>query len=195
MSHLTPPCTPYFHGSEHNRHTCVTDKDIEAAEDDESIGQNMIYAISKPGKRWLRDSRPKVTNVVLPGTPYYRQCLKKLVRSFEEKISLTNDPILVDIEEAIKYCRLLLDSIPPGGSFSSNEAISLAELLKLAFDRTQNIEQLDESIGLLTDILEVPAGQAFCNYIVGTLTLSSFECRKVLLHCQHDSVCKPWNRE
>jgi hypothetical protein len=99
----------------------------------------------------------------------------------KKRFSLTNDPILVDIEEAIKYCRLLLDSIPPGGSFSSNVAISLAELLKLAFDRTQNIEQLDESIGLLADILEVLAGQALFNYIVGTLTSSLFERRKVLI--------------
>src|SRR6267142_4871762 len=116
----------------------------------------------------IRDLQNSLSTL-LPGTPNYRQCLEKLERYCRKNISLTNDPTLVDIEEAIKYCRLLLDAIPLGGRSSSHVAIILAELLKLAFDRTHNIEWLNESISLLADVLKVPAGQALCNSILGIL--------------------------
>ena len=93
----------------------------------------------------IRDHQDRLFTL-LPGTPNYRQCLEMLVRSFHENISLTNDPTPVDIEEAIKYCRLLLGSVPLGGRSSCDVAISLAEFLKLGFDRTHNNEWLNESI-------------------------------------------------
>jgi CHAT domain-containing protein len=104
---------------------------------------------------------------MLPGTFYYRQCLEYIVDSFRTKISLTNDPM--DIDEAIHYCRLLIDSTPPGGTASCQAAISLARLHLLAFEGTHKIEDLDESIGLLIGVLKVPAGQALCDLVVKIL--------------------------
>jgi hypothetical protein len=139
----------------------------------------------------IRDLRDSLSTI-LPGTSDYRQCLDELVDSFSERISLTNDPTLVDIEEAIKYCRLLLDSISLGGRYSAHVAISLAEMLKLAFDRTHNIEQLNESIGLLAALLKVPTGQAFCNSIFRNLLPSLFDRAKFLLGTRdcHDPEAK-----
>ena len=135
----------------------------------------------------IRDLQNRLSTLV-PGAPNYKQCLEKLVRSCREKISLTNDPTPVDIREAIKYSRLLLDSIPQGGRSSSLVAINLAKLLKLGFDHTHNIKWLNESIDLLAAVLKVPAGQALCNSIVGTLLSSLFDHSKVLLATQdpHD---------
>jgi hypothetical protein len=118
-------------------------------------------------------------STTLPRTLDYRQCLKMLVRSLRTKISLTNDH--TDIEEAIKYSRLLLDSIPPGGIASCHASIYLAELLRLASRHTDNIEQLNESIGLLSAALKVPAGQAHCDDIVERLISSLFVRDKFVL--------------
>ena len=127
--------------------------------------------------RGLRNS----LSTILPGTPDYRQCLEMLLRSFRKKIFLTNDSTLVDIEEAIKYCRLLLDSIPLGGRSSSDITIFLAKLLKLVFDRTRNIEQLNESINLLAAVLRVPVGQAPGDSVADNLISSLFDRETFLL--------------
>jgi CHAT domain-containing protein len=130
----------------------------------------------------IQDLRHRLSTTV-PRTLDYRQCLKMLVDSLHTKISLTKDP--TDIEEAIKYSRLLLDSIPPGGIASCHASISLARLLKLAFGHTDNIEQLNESIGLLSAVLKVPAGHALCNDIVGNLISSLFDRDKFVLGTQN----------
>jgi len=133
----------------------------------------------------IGDLRDRLSTT-LPCTSDYKQCLEMLVHSLRAKFSLTNDS--TDIEEAIKYCRLLRDSISPGGKSSCRVAISLARLLKLAFDHTGDIEQLDESIGLLSATLKVPAGQALCDSIVGSLISYLFDRGKfvVSIHNRHD---------
>ena len=103
------------------------------------------------------------------GTSDYRKCLKRLVKSCCAKCFLTNDP--TDIEQAISYCRSLLDSTPPGSISSCTAAIHLADLLRLAFEHTHEIGNLDESIGLLAGLLKVPAGQTLCNDVVEPLIL------------------------
>jgi hypothetical protein len=129
----------------------------------------------------IRDLRDRLSTTV-PRTLDYRRCLNMIVRSLRAKISLTNDP--TDIEEAIKYCRLLLDSNPPGGMSSCYASISLARLLKLAFDHTDDIEQLNESIGLFSAALKIPAGQALCNDIIGSLISSLFARDEFVLGTQ-----------
>jgi len=69
--------------------------------------------------------------VIPPGTRDYRECLRKLVEPCRTKISVTKDP--TDIEEVMKYCRLLRDSAPPGSTSLCNVAISLAHILRFAF--------------------------------------------------------------
>ncbi len=117
-----------------------------------------------------------------PGTHYYRECLDELVESCRAKFSLTNDP--TDIDDAIKYCRMSLDSTLPGGLSSTPVAISLADLLNLAFEHTHKLEDLDESIGLLSRVLTAPAGQAFYNSVVGKLISSLFRRVESLFHKQ-----------
>jgi hypothetical protein len=116
---------------------------------------------------------------MIPGTSDYRQCLKEIVNSYRTKISLTNDPM--DIDEAIRYCRLLLDSTPPGGTASCLAAISLARIYILAFEGAHNIEDLDESIGLLIGVLKVPAGQALGDSVINILIPTLFRRVRSLL--------------
>jgi len=75
----------------------------------------------------------------------------------------------MDIDEAIQYCRLLLDSTPPEGIASCRAALSLAQLYILAFEGTHKIEDLDESVGLLVGVLKVAAGQSLCDRVVKIL--------------------------
>jgi hypothetical protein len=63
--------------------------------------------------------------------------------------------------------------------------MSLARLLKLAFDHTDNIEQLNESIGLLFAVLKVPAGQALCNDVVRSLISYLFVRDRFVLGTQN----------
>ena len=125
----------------------------------------------------IRDIQVRLSTI-LPGTSDYRQCLEDLADSYYVKFSLTNE--LTDIKEAIKYCRLWFDSIPSGGVSSCNAAISLAKLLKVAFDRTESIECLNESIDLLTGVLKLPAGQVFCKTITRDLTSSLYDQHQIL---------------
>jgi len=124
-------------------------------------------------------------SVIPPGTYDHRKCLDELVESYSTKCSLTND--LVDIEESIKYNRLLLDSTPPGGLSSCFVAISLANLLEFAFQHTHKIEDLNESIDLLSGVLRDPAGQALCDSVLSSLTLSLFQ-RMESLHGRQDTT-------
>ena len=102
-----------------------------------------------------------------PGTSDYVRCLRELVESCGTKWCLTND--LTDLQEAIGHCRALLDSSPPGSISSCKAAGDLANLLRDAFENTHEIENLNESIGLLAGVLEVPAGQTLCNDVVELL--------------------------
>ena len=125
-------------------------------------------------------------SVIPPDTHDHRECLEELVESYRTKYSLTND--LVDIEESIKYCRLLLDSTSPGGRSSCSVAISLSDLLESAFQCTHKIEDLDESIGLLSGVLRVPAGQAFCGLINDDLISSLFRRAEFLVGRQDTTI-------
>ena len=124
-------------------------------------------------------------SVIPPDTHDHRKCLEELVESYRTKYSLTND--LVDIEESIKYCRLLLDSTSPGGLSSCSVAISLATLLEFAFRRTHKIEDINECIGLLSGVLRIPAGQAHC-VVVTELLLSSLSRRARLFLGRQDNT-------
>ena len=106
-------------------------------------------------------------SVIPPDTYEHRKCLEELVASYRTKYSLarysfTNDSVDM-IKESIKYCRLLLDSTPPGGLSSCKVAISLAAFLIFACQCTHTIEDLNESIGLLSGVLRIPAGQSHCD--------------------------------
>jgi hypothetical protein len=124
--------------------------------------------------------------VIPPGTCDHRECLEELVTSCRIKCSLTND--LVDIEDSIRYCRLLFDSTPPGGLSSCSVTISLSSLLESSFQRTNNIEELNESISLLSGVLRVPAGQALCDNVFYRLTSSLFRRMESLIGRQDTTI-------
>jgi len=63
---------------------------------------------------------------------------------------------LAEIEEAIKYCRLLLASLPPNDDLIFHSTISLANALFHAFECTDKFEYLDQSVGTFRDALEMP---------------------------------------
>jgi len=124
----------------------------------------------------------KHLTTISPGTNGHRECLEQLVESYRTKISLTKDP--TDIEEAIKHCRSLRDATSPGGMSSCHAAISLAHLLRLAFEHTHKIEDLNESINLLSGVLKIPAGRTLCDSVVEKLIASLFTRDKALLRKQ-----------
>ena len=62
---------------------------------------------------------------------------------------------LVEIEDAIKYCRLLLASNPPS-RLIFRSALSLGKVLLHAFKCTDKFEYLDQSVATFRDMLNMP---------------------------------------
>ena len=107
-----------------------------------------------------------------PGTDRHKQSLVQLAKWYTSKSFRTND--ISDIEESIKYSRLSLDAI-----HSSELLISLQTLLFHAFEKTNKISYLDESITIGYDILESKNAQpihfhAFKDLISSLLTREQF---------------------
>jgi len=109
----------------------------------------------------------KRLSMTSPGTPLYPDILAQLVDLYKTKVSLTGNA--TDIKEAIKYCRLLLHSIPSGRWSSTSASFSLAILLKCAFGHTHRIEDINESIDLLRGIIKTPMGQSSCDNVFPAL--------------------------
>ena len=63
---------------------------------------------------------------------------------------------LAEIEEAIKYYRLLLASNPPSGDTIFRSALSLGEVLFHAFECTDKLRYLDQSVTTFRDMLDMP---------------------------------------
>jgi len=66
---------------------------------------------------------------------------------------------IAEVEEAIKYCRLLLASCRPNDPLISIPADALGRVLFHAFKCTDEIEYLDESIAVFRRILEIPTAR------------------------------------
>ena len=106
----------------------------------------------------IQHLQKKLSNIP-PGTAKYRKCLSKLKKSYLTKFFFTDD--ITVIEEAIKFCRLLLESIPPNGCTYFLATTLLVDLLKLGFERTNEVEYLNESVSLLHGVIKGPMGQVF----------------------------------
>ncbi|KAH9055403.1 hypothetical protein EDB87DRAFT_1688265 [Lactarius vividus] len=94
------------------------------------------------------------------GTPGHSKCLDSLAGRYRTKFFLTND--IIDIEESIKYQRLLPDAANSdilSGSRSSRSTylMRLCTTLNVAFKGTNETRYLDESITLCYDILKLEA--------------------------------------
>jgi hypothetical protein len=88
-----------------------------------------------------------------PLTDRQQDCLNKLVRCYRAKISLTHD--ITDIEDAIKWHRLLLKSTHPSDPSMSFHRSSFANLLYFAFSHIKRVEYLDESVTIHREVLGV----------------------------------------
>jgi len=88
-----------------------------------------------------------------PGTEHHKRLLSGLADLYITKFSRTNDTS--DIEESIKYSRLRLDASHPRDLWRANYLDSLNQILLLAFEHTNEINYLDESIILGYDILKL----------------------------------------
>ena len=102
-----------------------------------------------------------------PGTERHKRCLSVLADWYESKFSRTNE--LSDIEESIKYNRLSLDATDPSHPWRHIALASLRNVLYLAFAKTRKIRDLDESITLSYDILELRGSQHLRFQVTQTL--------------------------
>ncbi|KAH9164568.1 hypothetical protein EDB89DRAFT_409548 [Lactarius sanguifluus] len=87
------------------------------------------------------------------GTPGHSECLDSLAGWYRTKFSLTNDTM--DIDESIKYWRLLLDAGDVLSDSRSGYLIRLCTTFNVAFRGTNEIRYLDESIIVCYDILKL----------------------------------------
>jgi CHAT domain-containing protein/tetratricopeptide (TPR) repeat protein len=100
----------------------------------------------------------KLLSITPPGTERYIKCLGHLEDWYKSKFRRSDD--ISDIEEAIKYSRLVLDA-----NYASDRRYdclgSLRNLLHYAFDKTREISYLEESITISYDILECKFPQRY----------------------------------
>jgi tetratricopeptide (TPR) repeat protein len=94
-----------------------------------------------------------------PGTERYIECVGYLENWYTSKFRQTND--ISDIEEAIKYSRLVLDATRTSYWWRYIRLGSLSNLVLFAFDKTRKISYLEESISISYDILEFKIPQMF----------------------------------
>ena len=105
-----------------------------------------------------------------PGTQHHKQCLGALENWYQSKFNRTSD--ISDVEESIKYSRLLLDATRSSDPWRHNYLASLLDVLDLAYQKTRKISYLDESITVGYDILELSSAQPVCFYVVWKLVQS-----------------------
>ncbi|KAH9047454.1 CHAT domain-containing protein [Lactarius deliciosus] len=93
-----------------------------------------------------------------PGTDYHKNLLSGLVDWYRNKFSSTHD--ITDIEESIKYCRLLLDLTCPNEPRRMRTLQCLSQALLLTFRHTNKIDYVNESIDVDYDILKLKNGMS-----------------------------------
>ena len=116
------------------------------------------YSETAAVEKKILDLREILSNT-RPGTPPHSKCLERLAGWYRTKFSVTNN--IADIDESIKYWRLLIDAADPDVP-SGSPSIYLARLcttLVLAFKGTNKISYLDESITLCHDILKLKGAE------------------------------------
>ena len=103
-------------------------------------------------KQMIKHLENKLT-ITPPGTKRYTMYLCHLENWYGSKFRRTND--ISDLEEAIKYSRLSLDSTDVSDPWRINRLGSLHFILCLAFQKTNKISYLDEAIMIDYDMLEL----------------------------------------
>ncbi|KAH9025952.1 CHAT domain-containing protein [Lactarius pseudohatsudake] len=117
------------------------------------------------------------------GTPGNSKYLDSLAGWYRTKFSLTNDTM--DIEESVKYLRLLLDATDVLSDSRPGYLIRLCTTLNVAFRGTNEIRYLNESIIVCYDILKLE-GRERMHFDVVRMLLSSLFARLSLFNRTED---------
>jgi len=123
-------------------------------------------------------------SITPPGTGRHEECLSNLAKWYKSKFYRTND--ISDIEESIKYSRLSLNATHSSGLMRVGSLCCLHRILLLAFERTNKINHLDESITVGYDMLKLKSAQYIHFHVVEKL-VSSLLTRELLLGGREDS--------
>jgi tetratricopeptide (TPR) repeat protein len=127
-------------------------------------------------------------SIAPPGTERYIECLRHLERWYESKFCHTNN--ISDIEEAIKYSRLVLDATHASDQWRFSRLGSLGSLFRFAFDKTRRIIYLEESITICYDILECKIPQMYHFSATRMLVLSLLTRERLLgrIEDRHEAI-------
>jgi hypothetical protein len=120
---------------------------------------------------------------ILPGTDRQRKCLYDLVRSYNVKVSLTQD--VTAMEEAINYRRILLATTHPSDPSTFFHLSSFAKFLHSAFNLTNKVEYLDESITHHREVLGLDTARQ-THFVVTRRLIESLFIRWKLFGRRHD---------
>ncbi len=118
------------------------------------------------------------------GTSHHKGYLTQLARYYNTKFSRTND--IPDIEESIKFSRLLLNATYHNDLERWQHLCFLNDTLDLAFERSDVIDYLDQSIILSYDILELEKCAPQHHLVAITILMSSLLRRSRLLGRRED---------
>ncbi|KAH9959762.1 CHAT domain-containing protein [Russula dissimulans] len=108
-----------------------------------------------------------------------------MIRHLDILIAMLQLTDIADIEEAIKYGRLLLASLCSTDDMAHHTTIMLGDLLFRAFRCTDNAEHLNASIAVLRDSLKMPASQWVPLFII-RLLISCLTSRFLLSNNRKD---------
>jgi hypothetical protein len=100
----------------------------------------------------IKRLRPLCSSI-LPGTERQRQHLDELVHCYDTKISITHD--ITDIEEVIRYRRILLNSTRSNDPSRFFQLSILGNYLFMEYSHTGRVGVLNESITLHREVLRL----------------------------------------
>ncbi|KAH9059487.1 CHAT domain-containing protein [Lactarius vividus] len=127
----------------------------------------------------------ELLSITPPGTELHKPLLRELGGWYKSKYYHTNN--ISDLEESIKYSRLLLDATHSRDKWRVLPLASLRNVLLLAFEKTSKINYLDDSIAIGYNILELKSVQFIHFHAIREL-VSSLITRERLLGRREDRL-------
>jgi len=121
-------------------------------------------AVEILGRPSFRDLSLSVSQARSSGGTFPREMEREYITAVHTTYYLTDT---ADIEDAIEFCRLLhASSHPP---LARHAAMALGHQLHESFERTNNIEYLNEAISVLRDLLDIPHPKSILSYSKGLI--------------------------